>query len=103
MRPPTAKTEGNRMHGKQTILPALIVAAAALLTSIGVASPAQAATSATATIAAPAQIRAWYIKRVYAYLPSCKAAGQAYVDTDYAKAYKCEWDSPGVALWLNSY
>ncbi len=90
------------MHGKKTLLPALLIAAAAL-TSVGIASPAQAAASTTTTVAAPAQIRAWYVKRVYASSASCKAAGQAYVDTGYAKAYKCEYDSPGFALWLNSY
>jgi hypothetical protein len=91
------------MYGTRTKTAALLFAATALLTSVGMASPAQAAVASTTSVASPAHALAWYIKRVYATSAACRAAGQAYVDTDFAKDYKCLYDSPGIALWLNSY
>jgi hypothetical protein len=88
------------VHHRRTMMAALVLAGAATFSGIGVASSAEAATT---VVSSPAQADAWYIKKVYSTSAACRAAGEAYVSTGWAKDYKCLYDSPGIALWLNSY
>ena len=98
-----------RVQHRRTMLAALALTGAAVLAGTGVASSAQAATNVAAsqattnTVVSPATAESWYIYKVYALSSTCKEWGEAYTKTGFAESYKCLWDSPGYALWLDSY
>ncbi|MBT2232312.1 hypothetical protein [Nonomuraea sp. NEAU-A123] len=53
--------------------------------------------------AAPAQamMLGWEIVAVYKYEATCHQIGRLWLDVGRATQYKCRWDSPGFALWVN--
>ena len=102
MQSPLAKADSKRLPGKRQRTAALLVAAAALLTGIGVASPAQAAQSAPTTVTSAVEPASGYIYKVYETALQCDSWGRYFVGIEHAKSYKCKWDSPGYALWLYS-
>lgn len=102
MRFPSTKAGSERMPGKRKRTAALLVAGAALLTGVGVASPAQAAQSAPTTVASAAGPASGYIYKVYETALQCDSWGRYFVGIEHAKSYSCKWDSPGYALWLYS-
>jgi hypothetical protein len=66
---------------------AVLIATVATVTTLGVASPAFAAT---------------LIYAIYPTSADCKAAGNALIRAKYARDFKCLWDSPGFALWVTT-
>ena len=67
---------------------AILIAAAATATSLGVASPAFASS------------RVLYA--IYQSSADCRAAGTALIRAKYARDFDCLWDSPGFALWVTT-
>ena len=45
----------------------------------------------------------WKIWAVYSTSKKCEKMGQLALDSAQYVDYKCEWDSPGYALWLEYF
>jgi hypothetical protein len=68
--------------------------AVALGGAIAVAAPAAAAQTA------PVTIQAWQIYAVYATHATCEEVGKALLRANHIEGWKCEFDSPGYALYV---
>ncbi|MEV5720721.1 hypothetical protein AB0L41_43240 [Amycolatopsis mediterranei] len=75
------------------------LATAGAVVAGGVLAVAMPAAASPAVVAAPAAAH-WQIYQVYTTSDTCQEVGKALLAKHVVDGYKCEWDSPGFALYV---